>query len=84
MREPTKKLAKMPTGKINKPKAREPLPDQGEDASAMEPLLVTESSRHRARLNELVFDLVRAATSFKTSLPDGMVWYGRCPTSSVQ
>jgi Fic family protein len=74
MREPTKKLAKNSTGKVNKPSAREALPDQGEDASAMEPLLVSESSRHRARLNELVFDLVRAAASFKTSLPDGMVW----------
>lgn len=39
----------------------------------MEPLLISENSRHRARLNELVFELVSAATAFKTSLPDGMV-----------
>ena len=39
----------------------------------MEPLLVSETSRHRGRLNELVFELVGAATAFKTSLPDGMI-----------
>ena len=73
MREPTEKLAKKPTVKAKRSSAQEILPDRGEDVSAMEPLLVSESSRHRARLNELVFELVSAATAFKTSLPDGMV-----------
>lgn len=73
MREPTGKLAKKPTVKAKKTSTRENLPDRGEDVSAMEPLLVSEGSRHRARLNELVFELVSAATAFKTSLPDGMV-----------
>ncbi len=39
----------------------------------MEPMLVTESSKHRARLNELVFNLVAAATALKAALPEGMV-----------
>ena len=39
----------------------------------MEPMLISESSRHRERLNELVFELTTAATAFKASLPDGMV-----------
>lgn len=73
MREPTKNLAKNPTAKAKKTSTQEILPDRGEDVSAMEPLLVSESSKHRSRLNELVFELVGAATAFKTSLPDGMV-----------
>ena len=47
--------------------------DRGEAVSSMEPMLITESSRHRGRLNELVFELTRAATALRTGLPDGMV-----------
>ena len=61
-----RKLAKKPTSKVSDP-------DRGETISAMEPMAIFESSRHRGRLNELVFDLTAAATAFKTSLPDGMV-----------
>ena len=39
----------------------------------MEPTRVSESSRHGARLNELVFELTTAATAFRASLPDGVV-----------
>jgi Fic/DOC family len=60
------KLAKKPTDKAT-------APDRGETISAMEPMVVSESSRHRGRLNELVFHLTTAATGLKTSLPDGMV-----------
>ncbi len=73
MQEPTRKLAKKPATKGRK-HGSEPLPsDRDEDTSLMEPLLISEGSKHRARLNELVFELVGAATAFKTSLPDGMV-----------
>ena len=71
--EPTKKLAKKPTSKSAKAEAGQTLPDREEPVSEMEPMLVSEGSKHRARLNELVFELVGAAASFKTSLPDGMV-----------
>jgi hypothetical protein len=63
------KLAKKPTRTAPGPNP----PDRGETTSAMEPMLVSESSRHRSRLNELVFELTTAATAFKASLPEGMV-----------
>ena len=72
-RKPAKKLARKPTGKSAKAEAAHTLPDREESVSGMEPMLVSEGSKHRARLNELVFELVGAAASFKTSLPDGMV-----------
>ena len=71
--EPSKKLAKKLAGKGDKPDLRPALPDHGETVSQMEPMLVSESTKHRARLNELVFELVAAATAFKASLPEGMV-----------
>jgi Fic family protein len=55
------------------PAAPQQPPDRGEATAAMEPMLVPESSRHRPRLNELVFELTTAATAFKASLPDGVV-----------
>ncbi len=39
----------------------------------MEPLVISDSSRHRPRLNELAFELTRAATSLRASLPAGMI-----------
>jgi Fic family protein len=39
----------------------------------MEPMLISTESRHRPRLNELVFHLNTAATQFRTGLPEGMV-----------
>jgi Fic family protein len=47
--------------------------DRGESISEMEPMLISESSRYRKRLDELVFELTRDATAFRTSLPPGMV-----------
>lgn len=69
----TEKLAK----KLAKKPASKPLgsnlPDRGEDISMMEPMLISESSKHRPRLNELVFELTSIAASFRASLPEGMV-----------
>ena len=70
MSKPTKKLTKKPAGNAA---GQRPSADRGEPVSKMEPLVISESSTHRPRLNELVFELVRAATQFKSSLPDGMV-----------
>jgi hypothetical protein len=83
MREPTEKPAKKPTVNAKRTRCQEILPDRGEDVSAMEPLLVSESSRHRARLNELVFELVGAATAFKTSLPNAILLAEMTSTSAV-
>jgi Fic family protein len=65
-------LAKKPARK-RAVKPQPPGADRGEAVSAMEPMLISESSRHRGRLNELVFELTRAATALRTGLPDGMV-----------
>ena len=39
----------------------------------MEPTLISESSKHRDRMNELVFELSSSASAFRASLPVGMV-----------
>jgi Fic family protein len=68
-----KKLAKKPTGKLVGEPARSNLPDRREAISKMEPMLISESSKHRDQLNELVFELTAAATALRVSLPEGMV-----------
>jgi Fic family protein len=73
MTKPTKKLAKKPAKMETRRALPSNLPDRGEDASKMEPMLISEGSKHRARLNELVFALTGAASSFRASLPEGMV-----------
>jgi hypothetical protein len=70
--EMAEELAKKPAKKRTA-KALGLGPDRDESVSAMEPMLISESSRHRGRLNELVFELTRAATALRTGLPDGMV-----------
>ena len=73
VRKPAKELAKKPATKVASEPARSNLPDRGESISAMEPMLISESSKHRPRLNELVFELTGAASTFRASLPEGMV-----------
>ena len=68
-----KKLAKKPTGKLVGEPTRSNLPDRREAISKMEPMLISESSKHRDQLNELVFELTAAATALRVSLPEGMV-----------
>jgi Fic family protein len=71
--KPTNKLTKEPATKLSKETARSNLPDRREAISEMEPMLISESSKHRARINELVFELTSAASSFRASLPEGMI-----------
>ena len=67
----TKKLAKKLT---NKPVNSSPkCEDRSEAPTMMEPLLISEESKHRPKLNELVFDLIKSATEFRAGLPEGMV-----------
>ncbi len=47
--------------------------DRGENISAMEPLLVYESSRFRNELADLALDLTAKSTALHKSLPDGVV-----------
>jgi Fic family protein len=69
----TKELAKKPAKKRAAKGQDATGPDRGESASAMEPMLISDGSRHRGRLNELAFELARAATALRTCLPEGMV-----------
>jgi Fic family protein len=47
--------------------------DRGEVVSLMEPLLVSESSRHRTPLTDLALDLTQKSAGFRRSLPPSML-----------
>ncbi|HEY5601988.1 MAG TPA: Fic family protein [Gammaproteobacteria bacterium] len=47
--------------------------DRGESPDLMEPLLVSEGSRHRGALADLALELASCATGFRRSLPDGVL-----------
>lgn len=47
--------------------------DRGERVSLMEPLLISEGSRHRAALTDLPVELAAKASGFRRSLPSGVL-----------
>src|SRR5438445_12139514 len=47
--------------------------DRGEPTSAMEPLVITEGSRHRVALTDLAFDLTQKSAGFRRSLPSTLL-----------
>lgn len=47
--------------------------DRGEPISLMEPLLVSEGSRHRTGLTDLAFELAKKSAGFRRSLPESML-----------
>jgi len=49
------------------------LTDRGEQASLMEPMRISETSRHREGLVDLAVDLVAHAAGFRRSLPAGVL-----------
>jgi Fic family protein len=49
------------------------VPDRGESTSEMEPLLISESSRHRGTLTDLALDLAQKSAGFRRSLPPGLL-----------
>ena len=59
----------------NKPdiKADKTKTDRGEKVSAMEPLLVRESSRFRNELADLALDLTAKSTALRKGLPEGVI-----------
>lgn len=46
--------------------------DRGEPTAMMEPLIIAEGTRHRARLTDLALDLVARSAAFRASLPEGV------------
>src|SRR5579884_4296116 len=47
--------------------------DQGEPTSEMEPLLIAETSRHRASLTDLALELAQKSAGFRRSLPPSLL-----------
>jgi Fic family protein len=47
--------------------------DRGESLSMMEPLLISESSKHRRELADLAVDLAAQSAGFRRSLPEGVL-----------
>lgn len=47
--------------------------DRGEAVSLIEPLLLTEGSRHRPGLTDLALDLAQKSTGFRRSLPESVL-----------
>ena len=47
--------------------------DRGEPVSLMEPLLISEDSRHRGALTDLALDLAQKSSGFRRSLPDSLL-----------
>src|SRR5271167_1913873 len=47
--------------------------DRGEAVSLMEPLLIGDSSRHRAGLTDLALELAQRSTGFRRSLPESLL-----------
>jgi len=47
--------------------------DRGEQVSIMEPLLISESSRHRGDLADLAVELAAHSAGFRRSLPEGVL-----------
>ncbi len=59
---------------VAKPKDKVAQPqDRGESTGLMEPLVLSDGSRHRPGLNDLAIELATASAGFRRSLPDGVV-----------
>ena len=50
-----------------------PVEDRHETPQAMEPLVLSDGSRHRARLSDLAVELAGASAGFRRSLPPGVI-----------
>src|SRR6266511_4058701 len=46
--------------------------DRGESPSMMEPILISEGSRHRGALTDLAVEVAARAAGFRRSLPEGV------------
>jgi len=67
------KADKEPDRKAAKRRASRKVADRGEPTSSMEPMLISESSRHRAALSDAVLQLTQRAAAFRSRLPEGLI-----------
>src|SRR5271156_4655378 len=59
--------------KQDKEPAKKTVKDRGESITMMEPMVISEGSRHRAALTDLAIDLAQKSTGFRRSLPEGLL-----------
>ena len=56
----------------DKQPAKGAVQDRGESVGLLEPLLISETSRHRAALTDLALELAQKSAGFRRSLPPGL------------
>jgi Fic family protein len=66
-------IAVMPTNIEDKKADILAVADRGETVGLMEPLLISEDSRHRGELTDLAIDLAARSAGFRRSLPQGLL-----------
>ncbi len=77
-------MRKKPDKKPDKTAVKKPVPaaraksksgvvDRGEAVTGMEPMTISESSRHRALLSDTVLQLTQRAATFRSRLPEGLI-----------
>jgi Fic family protein len=59
--------------KQDKKPAKKAIKDRGESITLMEPLVISEGSRHRAALTDLALDLAQKSAGFRRSLPESLL-----------
>jgi Fic family protein len=59
--------------KQDKEPAKKVVKDRGEAITLMEPMVISEGSRHRAALTDLALDLAQKSAGFRRSLPDSLL-----------
>jgi Fic family protein len=52
---------------------KEAVPDRGEHPGLMEPLLISQDSRHRPALTDIALELVQKSAGFRRSLPESLL-----------
>jgi Fic family protein len=72
-------MSKKPDKKPDKRAVKKPVRrgtrvvDRGESVSTMNPMTISESSRHRAGLSDKVLQLTQRAAAFRSGLPEGLI-----------
>lgn len=71
--KPAMKPAMKPAREPAKEPARRDASDQGESVALMEPLLISQGSRHRPALTDLAVELAQKSSGFRRSLPPALL-----------
>ena len=57
----------------DKEPAKKAVKDRGESITLMEPMVISDGSRHRATLTDLALDLAQKSAGFRRSLPESLL-----------